>query len=84
MIYAHLGPLLMNVFKAVSMFNFLVWILDPFASYLAVGLIKSLQVTICSRYVLHIDTYQVDTKLNELLLSGYYSTCESLVPLVQL
>ncbi|KAF9483023.1 hypothetical protein BDN70DRAFT_963748 [Pholiota conissans] len=37
---------------AVSICNFLIWILDPFASYLAVGLLKSLQVTICSRYVL--------------------------------
>ncbi|KAF8962387.1 hypothetical protein BDZ97DRAFT_1662840, partial [Flammula alnicola] len=36
-------------FIAVAIGNFLVWLFDPFASFLAVGLLKSLQVTICSR-----------------------------------
>ncbi|KJA22753.1 hypothetical protein HYPSUDRAFT_66757 [Hypholoma sublateritium FD-334 SS-4] len=38
----------------VSICNFLIWILDPFASYLAVGLLKSLQATICSRLLLNL------------------------------
>ncbi|KAF9054628.1 hypothetical protein BJ165DRAFT_1440164 [Panaeolus papilionaceus] len=42
------------VIMAVSIVNFLIWIIDPFASYLAVGLMKSLQATICSRLLLNI------------------------------
>ncbi|KAF9054626.1 hypothetical protein BJ165DRAFT_1590508 [Panaeolus papilionaceus] len=42
------------VIMAVSIVNFLIWIVDPFASYLAVGLLKSLQSTICSRLLLNI------------------------------
>ncbi|TFK17666.1 hypothetical protein FA15DRAFT_675918 [Coprinopsis marcescibilis] len=38
----------------VSLFNFFIWIFDPFASYLAVGLLKCLQATICSRLLLNI------------------------------
>ncbi|PPQ95975.1 LOW QUALITY PROTEIN: hypothetical protein CVT26_016191 [Gymnopilus dilepis] len=38
----------------ISLCNFLIWILDPFASYVAVGLLKSLQATICSRLLLNL------------------------------
>ncbi|KAF9477072.1 hypothetical protein BDN70DRAFT_811255, partial [Pholiota conissans] len=34
---------------AVAIANFLVWILYPSASFIAVGFLKGLQVTICSR-----------------------------------
>jgi len=44
--------LLTATIPAISTTNFLIWILDPFASYMAVGLQKSLQATICSRRVL--------------------------------
>jgi len=42
------------VIMSVSICNFLMWILDPFASYMAVGLLKGLQATICSRLLLNI------------------------------
>ncbi|KAG2012066.1 hypothetical protein CC2G_012111 [Coprinopsis cinerea AmutBmut pab1-1] len=42
------------VIICVSLINFMIWIFDPFASYLAVGLMKSLQATICSRLLLNI------------------------------
>ncbi|KAF6753395.1 hypothetical protein DFP72DRAFT_901582 [Ephemerocybe angulata] len=42
------------VIMATSLMNFFIWILDPFASYLAVGLLKCLQATICTRLLLNI------------------------------
>ena len=39
----------LGCFIAVSLTNLLVWTMDPPASYLTVSLLKSLQVTICSR-----------------------------------
>ncbi|KAF9054619.1 hypothetical protein BJ165DRAFT_1440133 [Panaeolus papilionaceus] len=42
------------VIMGVSIANFLIWIVDPFASYVAVGLLKCLQSTICSRLLLNI------------------------------
>jgi len=48
------GLLYYVVIMCVSICNFLIWILDPFASYLAVGLLKSLQATICSRLLLNL------------------------------
>ncbi|KAH6915690.1 hypothetical protein BKA70DRAFT_1253505 [Coprinopsis sp. MPI-PUGE-AT-0042] len=42
------------VIICVSLFNFFIWVFDPFASYLAVGLLKCLQATICSRLLLNI------------------------------
>ncbi|KAF9054618.1 hypothetical protein BJ165DRAFT_1440132 [Panaeolus papilionaceus] len=41
-------------YVGVSLCNFMIWIIDPFASYLAVGLLKSLQATICSRMLLNL------------------------------
>jgi len=48
------GVMYYVVIMSVSICNFLIWILDPFASYLAVGLMKSLQATICSRLLLNL------------------------------
>ncbi|KAF9038707.1 hypothetical protein BJ165DRAFT_1597042 [Panaeolus papilionaceus] len=48
------GLIYFVVIMAVSLCNFLIWITDPFASYLAVGLLKSLQATICSRMLLNL------------------------------
>ncbi|KDR80939.1 hypothetical protein GALMADRAFT_1116183 [Galerina marginata CBS 339.88] len=48
------GLLYYVVIMSVSICNFLIWILDPFASYLAVGLMKSLQATITSRLLLNL------------------------------
>ncbi|KAF8159258.1 hypothetical protein B0H34DRAFT_396508 [Crassisporium funariophilum] len=48
------GVLYYIVIMSVSICNFLIWIVDPFASYLAVGLLKSLQATICSRLLLNL------------------------------
>ncbi|KAF8194697.1 hypothetical protein BJ912DRAFT_924159 [Pholiota molesta] len=53
-ILARDGILYYIVIMSVSICNFLIWILDPFASYLAVGLMKSLQATICSRLLLNL------------------------------
>ncbi|KAF8880211.1 hypothetical protein CPB84DRAFT_1851894 [Gymnopilus junonius] len=48
------GILYYVVIISISLCNFLIWILDPFASYVAVGLLKSLQATICSRLLLNL------------------------------
>ncbi|TEB28798.1 hypothetical protein FA13DRAFT_1735324 [Coprinellus micaceus] len=44
----------MIYYLATSLMNFFIWIFDPFASYLAVGILKCLQATICSRLLLNI------------------------------
>jgi len=65
--------LLTTIIPAISTTNFLIWILDPFASYMAVGLQKSLQATICSRRVFPVTLYCLPRSCAHLLISRYLS-----------
>ncbi|KJA22752.1 hypothetical protein HYPSUDRAFT_637533 [Hypholoma sublateritium FD-334 SS-4] len=48
------GLLYYVVIAAVSLANLMVWTMYPFASYLTVTILKSLQATICSRLMLNL------------------------------
>jgi len=63
------------IIPAISTTNFLIWILDPFASYMAVGLQKSLQATICSRRVFPVICYTAF-----LVLAHIFSSLDYMYP----
>jgi len=68
--------LLTAIIPAISTTNFLIWILDPFASYMAVGLQKSLQATICSRQVFLVMLYYLPRSCAHFLISRLYESID--------
>lgn len=68
------------VMMSLSVCNFLIWIADPYASYLAVGFFQSLQVILCSRLLLNIRgiyyerNHSSEVNISSIPQSDYYGS----------